>query len=94
MSDKTPATSKRAGNPKEGSLDAPTRLALLESYRQGGIAQRASLRALLAPAKACHFDDPAIYHAVGCVYSPTTNAESPSPKRRFSFIARRSSSRS
>jgi len=51
-----------------GSLDEEARLALLESWRTGDFARRTALRALVAPLKAAHYNDPALYRALGCVY--------------------------
>jgi len=44
------------------------RLALLESWRQGDVVRRLMLRALISPLKFAHFDDPALYKQLGCVY--------------------------
>jgi choline dehydrogenase-like flavoprotein len=49
-------------------LDELGRSRTLEWMRQGGYLRRSSLRALLAPLKIAHFDDPAIYRSVGCVW--------------------------
>jgi choline dehydrogenase-like flavoprotein len=49
-------------------LDGERRLALLESWRTGGWNRRNWLRALVSPLKMSHFDDPAFYKHVGCVY--------------------------
>ncbi|HTJ46722.1 MAG TPA: GMC family oxidoreductase N-terminal domain-containing protein [Kofleriaceae bacterium] len=49
-------------------LDDARRLAILESWRVGGWNRRNWLRALMAPLKMAHFDDPAIYKKLGCVY--------------------------
>ena len=49
-------------------LDPPRRLATLESWRHGGTSRRLALRALMAPIKAVHFDNPAFFRAIGCVY--------------------------
>jgi len=44
------------------------RLALLESWRTGDPVRRLMLRALVSPLKIAHFDDPALYQQLGCVY--------------------------
>lgn len=44
------------------------RLALLEGWRRGDVVRRLALRALVSPLKLAHFDDPALYQQVGCVY--------------------------
>jgi len=49
-------------------LSPEDRLALLERWRRGGAARRAVMRALLTPLKVAHFDDPAFYQKLGCVY--------------------------
>jgi choline dehydrogenase-like flavoprotein len=49
-------------------VDAAGRLALLESWRHGDPVRRLLLRALIAPLKLAHFDDPALYRKLGCVY--------------------------
>ena len=46
------------------------RLALLERWRQGDPVRRLMLRALVSPLKIAHFDDPALYQQLGCVYQP------------------------
>lgn len=51
-----------------GQLGVAERLALLESWRLGGVARRLSMRAILAPLKAAHFDDAEFYRRIGCVY--------------------------
>ncbi len=44
------------------------RLKLLEGWRTGDPIRRLMLRALVAPLKFAHFDDPALYKQLGCVY--------------------------
>lgn len=51
-----------------GQLTEAERLALLDAWRRGGVARRLSIRALLAPLKVAHFDDPGFYRHIGCVY--------------------------
>ncbi len=50
------------------ALSAAERLALLESWRDAGLARRNALRLLLLPIKALHFDDQRTYAALGCAY--------------------------
>jgi hypothetical protein len=62
-------------------LPGPARTRLLDWLRSGDYLRRTALRALLAPIKLAHFDDPAFYRAVGCVYErPAGTAE---PSRLF-----------
>ena len=49
-------------------LDPAARLALLDRWREGGYARRGWLRGLVTPLKVAHFDDPAFYQHIGCVY--------------------------
>lgn len=49
-------------------LSVERRLALLESFRTGDAVRRLMLRALVSPIKIAHFDDPALYKQLGCVY--------------------------
>jgi choline dehydrogenase-like flavoprotein len=49
-------------------LSFERRLALLESFRTGDAVRRLMLRALVSPIKIAHFDDPALYKQLGCVY--------------------------
>ena len=49
-------------------LAAEKRLKLLEGWRTGDPIRRLMLRALVAPLKFAHFDDPALYKQLGCVY--------------------------
>lgn len=44
------------------------RLAMLERWRLGDPVRRLMLRALVSPLKIAHFDDPALYKRLGCVY--------------------------
>ncbi len=44
------------------------RLAMLEGWRTGDPIRRLMLRALVSPLKFAHFDDPALYKQLGCVY--------------------------
>src|SRR5690348_6786575 len=49
-------------------LAVAERLALLESWRAGGVVKRNTLRMLTVPLKIAHFDDPQFYRHIGCVY--------------------------
>src|SRR5690349_5649853 len=49
-------------------LTPAKRLALLETWRQGDALRRLMLRAVVSPLKIAHFDDPALYKKLGCVY--------------------------
>ncbi len=44
------------------------RLAILQKWRHGDVFRRLMLRALVSPLKIAHFDDPALYKQLGCVY--------------------------
>ena len=44
------------------------RLAILERWRMGDPVRRLMLRARVSPIKIAHFDDPALYTRLGCVY--------------------------
>ncbi|MBA3397257.1 MAG: GMC family oxidoreductase [Deltaproteobacteria bacterium] len=44
------------------------RLAILQQWRHGDVFRRLMLRALVSPLKIAHFDDPALYKQLGCVY--------------------------
>lgn len=50
------------------ALSVAERLALLESWRAGGLVKRNSLRMLTVPLKIAHFDDPQFYRHIGCAY--------------------------
>ena len=50
------------------ALDPAQRLAILDRWRRGGVARRGAIRALVTPLKMAHFDDPAFYQHIGCVY--------------------------
>jgi len=51
------------------------RLALLDRWRTADPIRRLLLRALVAPLKMAHFDDPALYRQLGCVYETKVAAE-------------------
>jgi len=44
------------------------RLAILQGWRSGDAIRRLMLRAVVTPLKIAHFDDPALYKQLGCVY--------------------------
>ncbi|CAN5264622.1 GMC family oxidoreductase [soil metagenome] len=50
------------------ALSIERRLGVLESFRTGDVVRRLMLRALVSPLKIAHFDDPALYKQLGCVY--------------------------
>jgi choline dehydrogenase-like flavoprotein len=64
------------------SLTAADRLALLEGWADADVARRTALRALVAPLKVAHFDDPALYARLGCVYDRRGVAEARAPYPR------------
>ncbi len=49
-------------------LSVERRLSVLEGFRTGDVVRRLMLRALVSPLKIAHFDDPALYKQLGCVY--------------------------
>jgi choline dehydrogenase-like flavoprotein len=49
-------------------LAAAERVALLDRWRDADVARRNALKALMVPLKMAHFDDPAFFAKVGCVY--------------------------
>jgi choline dehydrogenase-like flavoprotein len=51
------------------------RLAMLEDWRTGDPLRRLLLRAIVSPLKMAHFDDPALYQQLGCVYEATRGRE-------------------
>ena len=61
------------------STSAAGRLALLERWRKGDPLRRLLLRALVTPLKLAHFDDPALYNRLGCVYESTIAAAEAKP---------------
>src|SRR5579862_5895761 len=56
------------------NLRVDKRLALLEGFR-GDAVRRLALRAIISPLKLAHFDDPALYKRLGCVYDSLVKAE-------------------
>lgn len=61
-------------------LDGARRERVLEGWRAGDVVRRTLLRALLAPLKVAHFDDPSFYKAVGCVYTGEGAKQSDTPR--------------
>ncbi len=58
-------------------------LALLHGWRQGDAIRRLMLRAVVSPLKFAHFDDPALYKKLGCVYDvEKTKGEAQPPYMR------------
>lgn len=81
--DSFPRTIKRAYRALLGALDRGARLThgghiyelppsrrleILEAWNNSHVGRRLSLRALLAPLKIAHFENPALYRHIGCVY--------------------------
>ena len=56
-------------------LGADARLSLLEGFRTGDPIRRLALRAIISPLKIAHFDDPALYKQLGCVYDTQQRVE-------------------
>jgi choline dehydrogenase-like flavoprotein len=56
-------------------VSSERRLALLDGWRRGDFVRRLMLRALVTPLKMAHFDDPALYRQLGCVYETHVKAE-------------------
>src|SRR6185437_1065575 len=56
-------------------LPVDKRLAVLETFRGGDVVRRLMLRAIVTPLKLAHFDDPALYKQLGCVYDAHQKAE-------------------
>ena len=61
------------------------RLKLLEGWRTGDPIRRLMLRALVAPLKFAHFDDPALYKQLGCVY----DREKVKPEKSAAYMRER-----
>jgi len=70
-------------------LSFERRLALLESFRTGDAVRRLMLRALVSPIKIAHFDDPALYKQLGCVYDHERARAEVKPARSRARRARR-----
>ncbi len=64
-------------------LTPARRLELLESWRTGSLPRRLALRGLIAPLKAAHFDDPAMFRQVGCAYQFDVGAPGGEEKPRY-----------
>ena len=56
-------------------LSTAARLKLLDSWRTADPIRRLLLRALVSPLKMAHFDDPALYGRLGCVYDTVRGRE-------------------
>ncbi len=56
-------------------LSPEKRLAVLERFRGGDVIRRLMLRAIVTPIKIAHFDDPALYKQLGCVYDMHSRPE-------------------
>lgn len=56
-------------------LSLPRRLKLLDGWRTADPIRRLLLRALVSPLKMAHFDDPALYRRLGCVYETVRGRE-------------------
>ena len=61
-------------------LTSDERTALLEGWRTGDYARRLLVRALYAPLKVAHFNDPELYRKLGCVYGVTPPAATEKPR--------------
>lgn len=55
-------------------------LVVLEAWQRGGLIRRQALRMLTAPIKLSHFDDPALYRQLGCVYEHEVPKTSDAPR--------------
>src|SRR4029077_5687447 len=58
-----------------GKLSFERRLGVLAGSRTGDPIRRLMLRALVSPLKLAHFDNPALYTQLGCVYETLQKAE-------------------
>src|SRR6185295_11085250 len=56
-------------------LSLASRLKLLDSWRTADPIRRLLLRALVSPLKMAHFDNPALYRELGCVYETVRGRE-------------------
>ena len=61
-------------------LSAADRLELLEAWRRGSLPRRMALRGLITPLKAAHFDNPAFFRQIGCVYHFDVAGEEERPR--------------
>src|SRR5688572_13029262 len=57
---------------KFARLPEEKRRDILEAWRTGGYFRRMALRGTLVPLKMAHFDDPALFRELGCVYGVET----------------------
>ncbi len=62
------------------NLEPDEQLAVLNAWQRAGIARRLGLRALLAPLKIAHFDNPDFYRTIGCVYEFGSPRAEPEPR--------------
>jgi choline dehydrogenase-like flavoprotein len=69
------ATAWLTGRRPFARLAIPRRLALLDGWRTSDPIRRLLLRALVSPLKMAHFDDPALYRQLGCVYESARGRE-------------------
>jgi choline dehydrogenase-like flavoprotein len=62
------------------ALPPTKRLEVMERWRGGDAVRRLALRVLTTPLKVAHFDDPALYQRLGCVYrQPEVRGEGKPP---------------
>ncbi len=66
-------------------LTPEARVALLQRWRRAGLGRRTAVRALVTPLKVAHFDDPALYRALGCAYQ----FEAPAGEARSAYLRQR-----
>jgi choline dehydrogenase-like flavoprotein len=66
-------------------LEDADAIALLDGWRRGGVARRNAIRALVAPLKMAHLDDPGLYKQLGCVYK----RELPKAEARPAYMTQR-----
>ncbi|MEZ4401954.1 MAG: GMC family oxidoreductase [Kofleriaceae bacterium] len=83
------ATARVTRRRRFAALPAADRLALLEAWSAGDLARRTAVRALVTPLKVAHFDDPALYRRLGCVYDRrgAREARPPFPRERVHATA-------
>ncbi|HUH06099.1 MAG TPA: GMC family oxidoreductase [Kofleriaceae bacterium] len=66
-------------------LPVADRLAVLHAWRTGSVSRRLAMRALMAPIKVAHFDNPSFFQAIGCVYE----FERPAPEKKPRYMTER-----
>jgi len=69
------ATAWLTGRKPFAKLSVARRLQMLDSWRTADPIRRLLLRALVSPLKMAHFDDPALYRQLGCVYDTVRGRE-------------------